>query len=121
MTERIANFTTTCRQCGHEIPRAAEACPGCGKEVATAATTTDPWEQWSKESKTRKTLWTASVIALWLSIAVQAVLYVIQNKLSLVVLSIIVGVLVLGVWLKTRYQLHQRKEPDRPTQDVRAD
>ena len=121
MTERKASFTTTCRQCGHELPPAAEVCPDCGKAVATSATPLDPWEQWSKESKIRKTLWTAAVITFWISTVILGVLFVIQNKLSLVILSIIFGTLVLGVWLKTRYQMHLRQEPDRPTQDVRAD
>ena len=120
MTERKASFTTTCRQCGHELPPETETCPGCGKAVATARPL-DPWAQWSVESKTRKTLWTASVITLWVSVAILGGVYAIQNRLSLVLLSIVAGMLILGVWLKTRYQMHLRKEPDRPTQDVRAD
>ena len=120
MTKRRVRFSTTCRQCGHELPPETETCPGCGKAVA-AAIVLSPWAQWSKESKTRKTLWTASVITFWVSAIILGFLYVIQNKLSLVVLSIVVGMLILGVWLKARYQIHLRKEPDRPTQDVRAD
>ncbi len=121
MTEHKASFSTTCPQCGHEVPPAAEACPDCGKAIAGPVTPSDPWELWSKESQTRKMLWTGAVITFWVSIVILGILYVIQNKLSLVVLSIAAGMLFLGVWLKTRYQLHLRKEPDRPTQDVRAD
>ena len=68
-----------------------------------------------------KTQWVASVIAFWVSAVVLMVVFFIENKLNLILLSIVLGMLLIGVWLKTRYQMHLRKEPDRPTQDVRAD
>lgn len=120
MSDAKANYSTTCPGCGHELPPGTEACPGCGK-VVPAEEPLDPWSQWSKTGKTKKNLWIAAVITFWISVLILGVLFTLQNRLSLVVLSIIFGTLFLGVWLKTRYQLHQRKEPDRPKQDVRAD
>ena len=121
MTDAKATFSTTCRTCGHELPPGAETCPGCGKATPAAAPALDPWSEWSKTGKTIKNQWIASVLTFWVSVVVLGVLFYIENRLNLIVLSIIFGMLILGVWLKTRYQLHQRKEPPRPSQDVRAD
>ena len=76
---------------------------------------------WDRARKTLKTQWVASVIAFWVSAAVLGVVFFIENKLNLILVSIVLGMLLIGVWLKTRYQLHLRKEPVRQSENVRAD
>ena len=76
---------------------------------------------WDRARKSLKTQWVASVIAFWVSAAVLGVVFVIQDKLNLILVSIVLGMLLIGVWLKTRYQLHVRKEPGRQSENVRAD
>jgi hypothetical protein len=68
-----------------------------------------------------KLQWVAAVIAFWVSSAVLVVVYLMQEKLSLILVSVSLGMLVIGMWLKTRYQLHHRSEPSRPPEDVRTD
>lgn len=55
--------------------------------------------------------WVAAVLAFWVSAAVLGVVSVLDGRLNLVLTSIALGMLVLGLWLKTRYQLHLRKDP----------
>ena len=64
---------------------------------------------WLRERERLKTLWVVSVVMFWLSVGFQAVLYILQNKTNLVLLSVIGGTLLLGVVLKIRVQLHERK------------
>jgi len=55
----------------------------------------------------------ASVIAFWVSAAVLGVVFFMDGKVNLVLASITLGMLFVGMWLKTRYQLHLRKDPGR--------
>ena len=81
---------------------------------------TDPWSAWASTRNTLKNQWVAAVIAFWVSTAVLGLAFIIEKKLNLVLVSITLGMLVLGVWLKTRYQLHLRKEPDRKSTHVQT-
>lgn len=121
MSDATPNFSTTCPDCGHELPRATEVCPGCGKAIQSATADSDPRSQWLKAGKTLRTQWVASVVAFWVSTAVLLVVFFIENKLNLILVSIVLGMLLIGIWLKTRYQLHQRAEPSRHSENVRAD
>jgi uncharacterized OB-fold protein len=116
-----ASFSTTCPKCGHELPAGTKVCPGCGAPSASEELASDAWSVWERARKTLKTQWVASVIAFWVSAAVLGVVFTIENKLNLILVSIVLGMLVIGMWLKTRYQLHLRKEPVRQSENVRAD
>jgi ribosomal protein L37E len=118
---KLSAFATTCAKCGQELPPGTQYCPGCGMTNPSAKVDSDPWSQWSKARKTLKTQWVASVIAFWVSAAVLGVVFFIENKLNLILVSITLGMLLIGMWLKTRFQLHQRKEPSRQSTDVQAD
>lgn len=64
----------------------------------------------SKESvEISRKLWVVAVLAFWISAAISLVTLLITGKLNLILVSITLGMMVLGVWLKIRYQLHQRK------------
>jgi high-affinity Fe2+/Pb2+ permease len=64
----------------------------------------------AKESvETSRKLWVIAVLAFWVSAAISLLTLVVTGKLNLILTSITLGMLVLGVWLKIRYQLHQRK------------
>lgn len=115
-----ASFSTTCPKCGHELPVGTKVCPGCGAPSVSGAAS-DDWSIWDRARKTLKTQWVASVMAFWVSAAVLGVIFLLEGKLNLILVSIVLGMLVIGMWLKTRYQLHLRKEPVRQSDNVRAD
>lgn len=116
-----AGFATTCRQCGHELPPGTQTCPGCGKATPAAVEDQDPWTQWSKAGKSLKTRWVISVIVFWISAVILGAMYLIQERFDFILASIALGTLFIGVWLKTKYQLHQQKEPARESPDVQPD
>ena len=119
--KNISAFATTCAKCGHELPPGTRYCPGCGMTNPSAQVDSDPWSQWSKAGKTLKTQWVASVIAFWVSAAVLGVGLYIEGKFNLILVSITLGMLLIGIWLKTRYQMHQRREPERQSSDAQSD
>ena len=99
---------TKCPQCGHLHATAVDVCSACG---ASKDSPPDPSAQWSSVGKSLKTRWVAAVLAFWVSAAVLIVVYFIKNELDLVLVSICLGLLIVGVWLKTRYQAHLRSDP----------
>lgn len=60
------------------------------------------------DEKGRK-LWVTAVLAFWVSAGITLVVTLITGKLDLILVCITLGMMVLGVWLKTRYMLQQRK------------
>ena len=50
-----------------------------------------------------------AVLAFWISAGVTQVVMLTTGKLNQILISIAFGMMVLGVWLKARYQLRQRK------------
>ena len=93
-----------CPVCGANTPSAAAECPSCGTVLGKET------GAWLRERDRLKTLWVVSVVMFWLSVGFQAVLYILQGKTNLVLLSVIGGMLLLGVGLKIRLQLHERKK-----------
>jgi len=72
-------------------------------------TTTMSWEQ----SRDRlKTLWVVCVLGFWFSILFQVVLYFLKGEINFILMSIILGMMILGVALKVRLQSHLRTRPD---------
>ncbi len=69
---------------------------------------------WEKKKDRAKTLWVVAVLAFWISVAILGVVYYLEARLDLMLVSIALGLMVLGVWLKARYQVILRKEPERP-------
>ena len=67
--------------------------------------------EWVRERNQARTLWVIAVLAFWVTLAVLGVVYLLKSELDLVLLSVTLGAMVLGVWLKTRYQLILRREP----------
>lgn len=67
--------------------------------------------EWAKQRDQAKLLWVIAVLGFWITLAVLAVVYYIRNELDLVLVTIALGMMVLGVWLKIRYQLIQRRDP----------
>jgi len=67
---------------------------------------------WEKERDRIKTLWVMSVLFFWFSAFFQIGLYFFDGQVNFVLLSIITGMMVLGVALKLRLQRHLRKKPD---------
>ena len=55
-------------------------------------------------------LWIIAVLAFWISAAITLVAWLITGKLDLILLCITLGMMVLGVWLKARYQLGLRRD-----------
>ena len=56
-----------------------------------------------------RTLWVIAVLAFWVSAGITLVVLLITGRLHLILVTITLGMMVLGVWLKARYQLRQRQ------------
>ena len=69
--------------------------------------------EWEQKRDRLKTLWVIVVLAFWVSCGIQLVVYLIKGKIGFILPSVILGMLVLGVALKARLQLHLRKAPTR--------
>jgi hypothetical protein len=70
------------------------------KELRTAA---------ANPNDTSRKLWVTAVLAFWVSAGITLAVTFISGKLDLILVCITLGMMVLGVWLKTRYLLQQRK------------
>ena len=68
---------------------------------------------WEKELNNIKNLWVISVVFFWLSVFFQIGLYVMDGHINIVLLSIITGMMVLGVALKLRLKRYSRSNPDK--------
>ncbi|MGB5570111.1 MAG: hypothetical protein WBM81_12490 [Sedimenticolaceae bacterium] len=119
--KHLNKMPVTCPQCGHEHPATLDTCPNCGKPAKPVEGNLDAHSEWARGRDSLKTTWVASVIAFWVSASILGIVFFIENKLNLILVSIALGMLLIGVWLKTRYQLHLRKEPDRQSKDAQSD
>ena len=115
------NDSATCPECGHTHPAKTKVCPGTKPVTDLLDSSSDPWSAWASTRNKFKTQWVTAVIAFWVSAAVLGLAYSFEKKISLILVSITLGLLILGVWLKTRYQLHLRREPERQSPDVQTD
>lgn len=66
-------------------------------------------DDWSRVRDSLKTRWVAAVIAFWMSALMLVIMSLFEGRLNLVLASICLGLLMVGIWLKARYQLHLRK------------
>ncbi len=66
---------------------------------------------WERECASLKTRWVLSVITFWITIGIQIIVYFLKGDINYILLSIIFGMMVLGVVLKARWQLHLKKQP----------
>ncbi|MET0102441.1 MAG: hypothetical protein ABW078_11975 [Sedimenticola sp.] len=57
---------------------------------------------------TDRKLWVVAVLAFWVSLAITLAFFLVTGEVDLILLSITLGTMVLGIWLKARYQLKQR-------------
>ena len=63
----------------------------------------------AESGDTSRKLSVLAVLAFWISAGVTLAVILTTGKLNLILVSITLGMMVLGVWLKARYQLRQRK------------
>ena len=56
-----------------------------------------------------RTLWVVAVLAFWISAGITVAVLLITGKLDFILVTITLGMMVLGVWLKARYQLRKHK------------
>ncbi len=103
--------TAKCPRCGRPYPAGAAACPDCASAEQEIATPAAEQSEWVRVRDSLKLKWVASVLAFWVSAAVLGVVVFLDNRISLLLTSITLGMLVIGIWLKARYRLHLRKEP----------
>jgi len=66
---------------------------------------------WEHERDKLKVLWVSSVLAFWFSFIFQMVLFFFNGQINFILVSIIGGMMVLGVALKLKLQSHHRKKP----------
>jgi Flp pilus assembly protein TadB len=81
------------------------------KEISTKNATPTAWDQ---QGNNLKTMWVASVLLFWLSVAIQVAIYFLTGEINLILVSIALGLMILGVALKIRYQRHLRSKPKDP-------
>lgn len=100
----------------------SELCPKCGQAHAAGDGTCPPGggsgqdddkTEWVRVRDSLKLKWVASVLAFWVSASVLAVVAFLDNRIDLTLTSICLGMLIIGIWLKTRYRLHLRTDPGR--------
>ncbi|MEW8690984.1 MAG: hypothetical protein AB2535_07835 [Candidatus Thiodiazotropha endolucinida] len=70
------------------------------------------WLAWEKQRDSLKNRWVIVVVTFWVTALIAAAMYVVNKQLDFILTSIALGMMVLGVWLKSRYQQHLRQEPD---------
>lgn len=102
-----ASGSKTCEACGAQNRYSNTVCGSCG--IALPAVD----RQWAKKRDRLKTLWVIAVVMFWLSLGFQVVLHEIQGRPNLILWSVILGMMVLGVGLKVRLRLHERKQKSR--------
>ena len=66
---------------------------------------------WSSERDRIKFFWVLAVVAFWVTVVIQLLVYLLRDELDLILISIAGGMIVLGLWFKIRFQLHMRKQP----------
>ena len=76
---------------------------------------------WEQQLKQAKNLWIFAVFGFYISVIVLGIVWFLHHELNLVLVSVIIGMMVLGVWLKTRYQLLVRKGPPGQVSDQVSD
>ena len=66
--------------------------------------------EWEQENSKLRTMWVVSVMLFWFSVSFQTVLYIIDHKLNLILVSVIGGMLIIGIALKIKLQRHLAKK-----------
>ncbi len=93
---------TSCPQCGAQVSTGGGECPQCGTSFKN---------DWEREKARLKKLWVIVTLFFWFSLIFQGTLYILDGTLNLVLLSVISGMMVLGIVLKLKLQWHLRKKP----------
>lgn len=75
------------------------------------------WKEWARKRDSMKTLWVVAVVCFWISTAILGVVFFLEDELNILLLSVSLGTMVLGVWLKARFQLYQNREPEKQRPD----
>ena len=75
------------------------------------------WKEWARTRDSMKTLWVIAVLGFWVSAAILGVVFFLEDELNILLLSVTLGTMILGVWLKARFQLYQNREPKKQRPD----
>lgn len=102
-----------CPKCGYDHPGPVDSCTSCGSPLGALPGYTPEQADRSGLAAILKKQWVAAVIAFWISAVVLGVVFILQSRISLILVSICLGLMILGIGLKIRYQLHLRKDKGR--------
>ena len=69
--------------------------------------------EWSRHLNTARNLWVIAVLAFWVTLGILLLVFFLRDEVNLILVSIALGLMILGVWLKARYQWIVRKEAER--------
>lgn len=58
---------------------------------------------------TGRTVWVVAVLAFWVSAGVTVTAMLMTGELDLILVSITLGMMILGVWFKVRHQMRLRR------------
>ncbi|MCB1760239.1 MAG: hypothetical protein KDI68_10740 [Gammaproteobacteria bacterium] len=75
-----------------------------------------PNESWQAEQKKLRTMWVVVIMMFWFSVTFQGAIFLLEGTLNLILMSIILGMLVLGIALKMKLQRHEASK-GRPDAD----
>jgi len=103
----------SCPGCGHPLTAGQQTCARCNLNLNSTNKGADTGRMaaWEREGDRLKKLWVIVVVFFWFSVSFQAALFFMEGSLNFVLLSVVGGMMILGVVLKTRYQLHLRNKP----------
>lgn len=110
---RLEKTQAPCPQCGHSHSAELDRCPVCGVQTGAPTESTPEQSDGPRAIVRLKTQWVAAVGAFWTSMLVLVAVFFLQDRVSLVLVSICLGLMILGIGLKIRYQRQLRKEPAR--------
>lgn len=102
-----------CARCGKAYAAGAGTCPECESAGLASDPVVADDAEWRRARDSLKLKWVASVLAFWVSAAVLLAVLLLDDRIDLTLTSISLGMLVIGVWLKTRYRLHLRNDPNK--------
>ncbi|MEW8193263.1 MAG: hypothetical protein AB2793_06115, partial [Candidatus Thiodiazotropha sp.] len=71
------------------------------------------WLDWEKQCGSLKARWVIAVVAFWVTALISAAMYAVNKELDFILTSIALGMLLIGIWLKSRYHRQLRQEPEK--------
>ena len=107
-------FTHICKGCGRQLSESDKFCPECNMQVPVEEEH-DEFKAWEAEFNKVKLHWIIAVLLFWTTAGITTGLYLIHGSFYVNELIFIAAVfMALGVYLKTKVLVLQKKKPKQP-------